>query len=1095
MPDTADAVSLSPSSSEILSSRIEDGTCDQQIDFKLGKLGGDNPNAILRDQKEMIAIVAREREKNPIASKSEKPVPLASEEGMNKCSDDGRISFEVPQKREAAECGVLLLTSHKEKIVNNIDDGSNSSAKISNDDHSNDRKSTNNNEKITEEIEEGNDSSTNPSDHDLSNDTKLISDNQEETSKMDIDIDIVSDSSTNSSNDNLFSETNLTSNDGKMTKGIVGRCATPTTSGNHGSNAKEDEVLNISLIPQADTILSDYNMMLTQNIELFKTVIEKTVNAYSKGLPMVKVGLRCIHCSSQGKHVTAASFFPSSLSSIASGIGTIGARHFIGGKCPSLSNETLDGLKQCKKISQQQTRMSGRISLDAHCRALAKREHLINLEFGGIKVCKDSDQKDKRAAAKNDVQTLKQCAAAKNKFQTLQNNDKVKTRRMTKAPSYSCTLVSDSNYCEPEIDRNNPSAFLEGALENFWECKYCKSLPYHLRASGSVVYSCGKPSLELITKHLQNCQGKKPLPVSRNSIIETKKHEDKTSVIVKWDHLNKSNRKPSRTKRRPVGGAESARKRRRLSASKLDVKEDVEDDILTTEDDKALTTDFAHFTVKQLKKCYLTKSGGSRGNCPLGYPGLACSHCASTPSARRFFYTSADHLRNSFSHIPSHLANCSKCPESVKQKISDFKVTRSKQKAQLKNGDHKKFIDGLWEKLHGPGGGIFQQDQEDETVAVEDEGCDDTSSVSSLSDDDCHADFERLKSRNSFWQDADHIPIRPSSSELVCSGDRKEVTDYMYYTMLQMVPEKVELKTVTDDSKALEMSENRIDQRQREIKSLFETKSQDDAAATNMEDSINKSDQSSAPVVERMYFTLVCRYCEGEECGKGKSSICSADELCKRFPELPKQLLSCSNCPADVKDKLSIFKGLRANQEAFLKRGAQKKFLNAIWSRLNRHYQEPARVMTSYSSVTVGEFNLAPDAINEAGLLTEADRELVTQFTFFTMEQMKPCKLQMSGNGARSMFTPGFPGLSCIHCNGTPIERNFFYRTPDILSGNYAHIPNHVLSCKHCPAQIRKELAERKKFHQEEKMQLRRGSQRVFFNNIWIRLHGKKKKA
>ena len=122
-------------------------------------------------------------------------------------------------------------------------------------------------------------------------------------------------------------------------------------------------------------------------------------------------------------------------------------------------------------------------------------------------------------------------------------------------------------------------------------------------------------------------------------------------------------------------------------------------------------------------------------------------------------------------------------------------------------------------------------------------------------------------------------------------------------------------------------------------------------------------------------------------------------------------------------------------------------------------------------------------------LVIEQDMDLVTQFTFFTMQQMQSCFLEKSGNGARSMFQYGFPGLSCSHCAGTPSARKFFYRTPDILSGNYAHIPNHILSCKHCPTEIKRSLAEKKKIHAEEKMQLSRGSQRIFFNNVWDRLH------
>lgn len=831
---------------------------------------------------------------------------------------------------------------------------------------------------------------------------------------------------------------------------------------------KEDEELDVSLIPKCNSILSDYNMLLTKNIELFKVKTEGT--AYSKGIthgngsPMEKVGLRCIHCRFLSQPITAASFFPSSVNSISSGIGTIGARHFIGGKCPLLPSETLDKLKQFKKISQQQTRTQGRISLDAHCKELAKREQLIDLGTGGIQLDKDIDRN----------------------IAVCHDGMYDKTNKISKISS-SSSLESHSNQEESVIDINDPSAFVEGDVEYFWECKHCKHLPYQWRASGSVVFSCDQPSIAVVGTHLKKCHGKKPLLIPRDARVETKEVQNNTSVFIKWENFDKSSRKSTRIKRRAMT-AESAKKRRKLSpATIVNVKKDVEDVVLVTPEDKALTTDFAHFTVMQLKKCYLTKSGGSRGNCPLGYPGLACSHCAGTVSARRFFYTSADHLRNSFSHIPSHLAICTKCPESVKQKISELKLTRSKQKGQLKNGDHKKFIDGLWEKLHGPGGGVFQiEDEQEKNVEAEDI-CDDSSTVSSLSDEG-HAEFQRLKSRNCFWHETDHLPIRPSSSEIVSGGDRKEVTDYTYYTMLQMIPKKVQSENKeTQPHQSVEKLKKPEDLIESNVNLSSSSNIPDRNQNTKSEETQIQQDKALTPVDET-YYTIVCRYCNGEQCWRGKQPIRTADNLYKEFVDLPKQLLLCSKCPDDVKEKLKKFKSLRASQEAFLKRGAQRKYMTTVWSRLNRFFQQPPPVITS---APVFNFNPAVDAINEAGLLTEADRQLVTQFTFFTMEQMKPCSLEKSGNGARSMFHYGFPGLSCIHCAGTPSARKFFYRTADILSGNYAHIPNHVLACKHCPSHIKKELAEKKKVHIDEKLILHRGSQRVFFNNVWGRLHSR----
>lgn len=68
-------------------------------------------------------------------------------------------------------------------------------------------------------------------------------------------------------------------------------------------------------------------------------------------------------------------------------------------------------------------------------------------------------------------------------------------------------------------------------------------------------------------------------------------------------------------------------------------------------------------------------------------------------------------------------------------------------------------------------------------------------------------------------------------------------------------------------------------------------------------------------------------------------------------------------------------------------------------------------------------------------IATASDETLVTPFTYFTMQQVRPCNLDNSGNGSRSAFDFGFPGLECTHCAGHPNSRRFFYRTAEILSG------------------------------------------------------------
>ena len=67
--------------------------------------------------------------------------------------------------------------------------------------------------------------------------------------------------------------------------------------------------------------------------------------------------------------------------------------------------------------------------------------------------------------------------------------------------------------------------------------------------------------------------------------------------------------------------------RRRKSYAANANKTGVEDIPLCTPEDQQFTTEFAFFVTSHLKKCYLTKEGGSRSS-PAGFPGLACGHCA-----------------------------------------------------------------------------------------------------------------------------------------------------------------------------------------------------------------------------------------------------------------------------------------------------------------------------------------------------------------------------------------------------------------------------------------------------------------------------------
>ena len=101
---------------------------------------------------------------------------------------------------------------------------------------------------------------------------------------------------------------------------------------------------SLSLIPSANrsNVLSEYNNMLVRNIEFFYPAsshldydnLSGSMN--SSLMSQNRLGLRCIHCKDSPTHVTAAAFFPRTIGSIASGLGTVGTRHFGWGKCKSL---------------------------------------------------------------------------------------------------------------------------------------------------------------------------------------------------------------------------------------------------------------------------------------------------------------------------------------------------------------------------------------------------------------------------------------------------------------------------------------------------------------------------------------------------------------------------------------------------------------------------------------------------------------------------------------------------------------------------------------------------------------------------------------
>ena len=335
------------------------------------------------------------------------------------------------------------------------------------------------------------------------------------------------------------------------------------------------------------------------------------------------------------------------------------------------------------------------------------------------------------------------------------------------------------------------------------------------------------------------------------------------------------------------------------------------------------------------------------------------------PNERRFFYTSADHLRNSFSHIPTHLAECSACPTEVKLRLEELKLARNRQKSHLKPGFHKIFIDRVWERLHG-------------NPSTEDEETDEEGSPAPLS------------STTTVQRIQHNLNTEPPSTSLVHDVDRSSTSDLAYYTLLQVEP--------------------------------YASSQQHATPKDNREDSR-----------EIGFPGLVCRHCMTTSTGR-KFFTTSSEHLGGLLLTISDHLKLCKLCPETVKTQITSYQATHDSQLQQLKviggeLDVHEICMQRVWRRLldAPTGKKPVRATPAKKEYKAVDPNTS--------LVKADDARLVTDFTYFTIQQVRPCNLDNSGNGSRSVFDFGFPGLECIHCAGQPNARRFFYRTADILGG------------------------------------------------------------
>lgn len=329
------------------------------------------------------------------------------------------------------------------------------------------------------------------------------------------------------------------------------------------------------------------------------------------------------------------------------------------------------------------------------------------------------------------------------------------------------------------------------------------------------------------------------------------------------------------------------------------------------------------------------------------------------------------------------------CPQEVKDRLEELKAIRSSQKSSLKVGYHKIFIDRVWNKLHNTGRGFVWNKEPETTESIGGE--------------------DRIGTRMYSASQANEAPALPAVDSLVVADDRFKTSDLIFYTLQQLEPYKPRQQKYGDDD----------DEEEREIG--FPVRETFDLASFFGEHSILPLD--FLPHLQG----LVCRHCKNKVDGR-KFFTTSSEHLGGLLLTIANHVAICRDCPVVVKTQIVSYQ-FSHDTQLQSKQESHREYMEEAWRRLvalskqkdkkkpkpssrkpaSRAAARPALGSTSSSYPTVDP-NMA--------LVLPEEEQLVTPFTFYTMSQCRPCNLDIKGNGSRSNFDHGFPGLECIHCAG-----------------------------------------------------------------------------
>jgi len=122
--------------------------------------------------------------------------------------------------------------------------------------------------------------------------------------------------------------------------------------------------------------------------------------------------------------------------------------------------------------------------------------------------------------------------------------------------------------------------------------------------------------------------------------------------------------------------------------------------------DSELVTPYLFLLLDQMETCQFSEEDRAGGrskvkDCPVGYPGMQCKHCAGKAGFGRYFPTSLAALTsaNSDRNIFNHIAKCRRCPRHIQDKL--MQLRNENMQSKNKRGSRKLLFEKVWHRLHG----------------------------------------------------------------------------------------------------------------------------------------------------------------------------------------------------------------------------------------------------------------------------------------------------------------------------------------------------------------------------------------------------------